>query len=63
MTNLKVHGDIRHLEKLTSSYAQTVCVHGDIRHLEIPRYLTYVDWLVHGDIRHLENEYEVLIQE
>ena len=34
LSNVLVHGDIRHLEKLIANQASKDGVHGDIRHLE-----------------------------
>ena len=50
----KVHGDIRHLEKIGYIAAMVLKVHGDIRHLEIVKTVVVVEFIVHGDIRHLE---------
>ena len=33
--DVRVHGDIRHLEKHNQKMAQLEAVHGDIRHLEM----------------------------
>jgi len=54
---IKVHGDIRHLEKKELAKQLGISVHGDIRHLEIRLGLQLCRLLVHGDIRHLEKRW------
>jgi len=54
LQEIKVHGDIRHLEKMKVQTRKPQTVHGDIRHLEKYLCKALMNTPVHGDIRHLE---------
>ncbi len=56
MTDMAVHGGIRHLENKAHNPLICIFVHGGIRHLEkqIDQLVRPVN--VHGGIRHLERD-------